>query len=298
MTTPKPIKILFDAAHNEEIRIEDPEVSKLVQLLEKNGISAHTNKMPLSIRKISQYQIVIIGNPLDSKLAPSEIKALVSFVKSGGGLLLLSGATIFGKGGDSARKTNLNEVARNFNFEFSKKAVIRSEQIDDLEGKTMDDIIVATPVARHPICEGIRHLLFSSSTSILAETSLTHLFRAADLPSKPIIVVLGEANKGRVVGIGGTTPFFNNYIEDESNELFVIRTLRWLMGIPPSQPVHKLNEELEEAPEIPSLELIAELGMRLDRIENELNSLKNIIKTSLKELEKIIQQVQEKKDQT
>ncbi len=298
MTTPRPIKILFDAAHNEEIRIEDPEVSKLVQLLEKNGISTYTNKTPLTVRKISQYQIVVIGNPLDSKLTPNEIKALVGFVKSGGGLLLLSGATIFGKGGDSARKTNLNEVARDFNFEFSEKAVNRSVRIDNLESKVLDDIIVATPVAKHPICEGIRHLLFTSSSSILAESSLTHLFRAADLPGSPIIVILSEVGKGRVVGIGGTTPFFNDYIEDESNELFIIRTLRWLKGIPLSQPVHKLNEKLVEAPEIPSFELITDLGMQLDRIENELNSLKNIIKTSLKEMEKIIQKIQEEKDQT
>lgn len=298
MTPSKQIKILFDAAHNEEVVLQEPELSNLGLLLEKNGMKASSLDTPITLEELTNFQAVVLGNPRKSKLKSQEIKALKSFVESGGGLLLLSGATIFGKGGDSARLTNLNSLATKFHFEFSDKAIGRQLEGEVSDAATKDEMIMAVPAAQHPIVKGVSQLLFTTSTSIKAQDTTTHLFRAANSPGSPTIVIAAEKNKGRILAMGGATPFFNDYVGIHDHELFIIQTFRWLVNLPINDIVISLTPETKTSEVVTANEAIADLQLQLNQIEQELASLKQVINTSLKEMEKIVRQFQDEENES
>jgi len=298
MTISKPIKILFDATHNEEVVLQEPELSNLCLLLEKNGMKASSLDTPITQEELTNFQVVVLGNPRESKLKSEEIKALKSFIESGGGLLLLSGATIFGKGGDSARLTNLNTLATKFHFEFSEKAICSQLEGDVSNAATKDEMIMAVPVAQHPLLNGVSQLLFTTSTSIKAEDTATHLFRAANSPGSPTIVIATEIDKGRILAMGGATPFFNDYVRIHDHEVFIIQAFRWLANHTVNDPVVSSTPETKTSEAAAVNEAIAELQLQLNQIEQELAGLKKVINTSLKEMEKIIRQFQNEETET
>ena len=286
MSTTKPPTILFDIGHNEELTLDAPELSQLVALLQENGFVAVQEKITDSLGTLSKFQVVVLGNPLDSSFTPQEISALVSFVEMGGGLLLVSGATIFGKGGDAARNTNLNAVAKHFGFEFSTKAL-------EPPADAPDELIIAMPAAEHLVLARIDQVLFASGVSIIAEDPETHLFRVTNIPGNHTIAIATESMKGKITAFGGGTPFFNEYIGFGSNENLIVQIFRWLSGEPTDIPVKKLSAPPVIMDEITAAEAIADLRKQLDKIEEELSGLKEVIDSSVKEMEKIVKQVQE-----
>ncbi len=298
MTTSKLISILFEAAHNEEVVLQEPELSSLCLLLEKNGMKTRSLDTSITLEELTNVQVVVLGNPRESELKSKEVKILQSFVASGGGLLLISGATIFGKGGDSARLTNLNTLATKFHFEFSEKAIGRQLEGDLSDAAAKDEMIMAVPAAQHPLVKGISHLLFTTSTSIKAEDTATHLFRAANSPGNPTNVIATKLDKGRILAMGGATPFFNDYIGIHDHEVFIIQAFRWLAGHPVDVPVISLTPDSETSEIVAANETIADLQLQLNQIEQELAGLKKVINTSLKEMEKIIRQFQDEKDES
>jgi len=89
MSTPKPIEVLFDTGHNDEVAPDEPELSKLGELLKKNTINFNFTKNPLTPDLFENCHVLVLGNPLDAAFTSDEISAIVSFVKSGGGLLFV-----------------------------------------------------------------------------------------------------------------------------------------------------------------------------------------------------------------
>ncbi len=294
MTTVKPIEILFDAKHNEEVILTEPELSQLVNLMEINRINAETLTTSSTTEALSDYHVVVLGNPLDSSFTPEEVSAIVNFVNSGGGLLLLSGATIFGKGGDSARNTNLNMIANHFRFEFSDKSIGVTQMGAQNETNINNELILAVPVTQHHITEGIRHLSLTSGTSIRMEDTSKHLFRVTDTPSSPTVVIATKGKKGRILAMGSTTPFFNDHIRASDHQIFIIQAIRWLGGISTTEPINQLVYPTAEVDEAPPIEAIEDLRQQLAHFEKELNNLKELISTQLKDMEKIIREMQEK----
>ncbi|MFX0078293.1 MAG: DUF4350 domain-containing protein [Candidatus Hermodarchaeota archaeon] len=298
MTTSKPISILFDAGHNEEVVLQEPELSSLCLLLEKNGMKTGSLDTLITLEELIKFQVVVLGNPRESELKSKEIKALQSFVESGGGLLLISGATIFGKGGDAARLTNLNTLATKFHFEFSEKAIGRQLKGDLSDAAAQDEMIMAVPAAQHPLVKGISQVLFTTSTSIKAEDTATHLFRAANSPGNPTNIIATELDKGRILAMGGSTPFFNEYVGIHDHEVFIIQAFRWLASHPVNDPIISLTPDTETSDVVTANEAIADLQQQLNQIEQELAGLKKVINTSLKEMEKIIRQFQDEKNES
>lgn len=297
MSPSTPVNVLFITSHNEEVTLKEPELSRLALLLDTNGIVVSSTSLPLDKEDLTPYQIVVLGNPLDSTFSKPEVSTLAAYVESGGGLLVLSGATIFGKGGDAARNTNLNAIMKPFALEFSDMAIRATLTRSNGEGKSPDDMITAIPSAKHPIVTGIRCVLFLGATSIMSGNKAQQILRASSYPGNPIVAVAQEVKNGRVVALGGTTPFFNDYIEIRDHSTFIIQTFRWLANIPTDQEIVLLSTPQLRDDVEPSSVTIEELRNQLDAIEEELHSLKKMIHSSLKEMEKIVQKIQQEKDQ-
>jgi uncharacterized membrane protein len=293
-----PITILFDTSHQEEIILDAPELSQLSLLLKKNGFTVHPTTLSLEVEDLASHQVIVLGNPLDSKFTSTEVAKLETFVQSGGGLLVLSGATIFGKGGDVARNSNLNAVIKPFALEFSDTAIGTTLSRGDAQEAASEDMITATPAAQHPTVVGLRNLLFTSATSIKSGDKAHQLLRASGHPGSPVIAAATEVKKGRVLVVGGTTPFFNDFIETEDHSAFIVQTFRWLAGASAGHRFMPLKTQSTIEGVEPTSADIEELRTQLNQIEEELQTLKKVIHSSLKMMEKVVRKVQENEKDT
>lgn len=294
MTLVEPVSILFDTNHGEEVTPNEMELTQFVTLLESNGFHLETTTAPFSAEVLKNYQIIVIGNPLNSKFSRKEISSLKNYLQTGNGLLLISGANIFGKGGDAARNSNLNEITKEFFIEFSKEAIGHISQQQSNSMLDPSEPLIAAPSAQHPIVEGINQLTFISGTSIMAEETSSQLFRVTNIPGSHTIVSAVEAGAGRILAMGGSTPFFNQYLHIPDHQVFTIQVFRWLAKLPLEQPINQLKmESLIQSTEAP--EAIQELRDQLNNIERELDDLKSVIKTTLEEMQQIIQDLKKEK---
>ncbi len=111
--------ILFDVAHNEMLNIEDKEFSEFSNLLRRLDINVKKNENEhLTKEMVRNVDLLVIGNPIDDFFSTPEIKIIVDFVRSGGGLLLLSEY-----GSDYLQKTNINDISGKFGIKFEKNLI-------------------------------------------------------------------------------------------------------------------------------------------------------------------------------
>jgi hypothetical protein len=211
-------------------------------------------------------------------------------------LLLISGATIFGKGGDRARGTNLTAVAERFGLGFSERAIQRSPSQADTDGVSAGDIFQATVAAKHPVSQGALHLQLVSSTVVAPGKTSQTLFRVGDAPAAPAVVVADTFGKGRVLALGGATPFFDSYIRNVDHEVFLVQAFRWLGGLSAARSVHRLAP-VEPEPRLPteSVATLREIRARLESFEKEVKELKEVILTTIDELRRALRNLQEKR---
>jgi len=293
---PDPLSLVFDAGHGEEVTAEESDVSQLRTLLQTNGFKLATLHNAITLASLKPHGVCVLGNPLGSTFSQKEIAAVEAYVKAGGGLLLVSGATIFGKGGDGARKTNLAAIAQHFGLGFSEKAIQRSPRRADADTAATADAFVATLAAQHPLSQGVLHLQFVSGTAVTPGTTSHTLFRIGDAPAMPAVVVADTHGKGRVLALGGSTPFFNAYIDNLDHEVFLVRAFRWLADLPLTASIHRLENlkpEFEVSSE--SVETLREIRLRLDAFEKEVKELKEVILATIDELRQVLRSLQEGK---
>ena len=108
--------VLFDTTHNEMLNVEDKEFTEFLNLLNRMDVivkKSENEKLKSEILK--ETDLLVIGNPIDDFFSSIEIKQVVDFVRSGGGLLLMSEY-----GSDYLQKTNLNDIAGKFGIIFEK----------------------------------------------------------------------------------------------------------------------------------------------------------------------------------
>ena len=78
------------------------------------------NKDELTLDKLSDYNLVMLGNPREPFNA-AELKHLKEYVTNGGKLLVL-----LGEGGESKNNTNINFLLEQFNISVNSDSVVRT----------------------------------------------------------------------------------------------------------------------------------------------------------------------------
>ena len=284
-------RILFDEGHGEEVTPQGDELSQLVSLLEMNGFQTHTVQEPLTGGKLEGVKVLVLGNPFNSTFTTDEVKAIHNYIEKGGGLLLISGATIFGRGGDAARRTNLNAIAQPLGLSFSDKAVTLPQQAgEEVEGTA--EAFIATPAADHPLTRSVLRLLFLSCCPVTATPTgkgkVWELFCASNAAGNPAIVAAATHGQGRILAMGGSTPFFNAHIEELDHEVFLVQSFRWLAGISTDSPIHRLRQPTHEPSSPVTEDATGEIQKRLDQMYQELLELKEMVRTALQDIRRLL----------
>ena len=91
----------FDHSHNNKLTIENNAFMDFIQYLFNSDFKLGKITAGIDAKKLSPYDLFIIGVPTLTKLDPDEITDIVNYVKKGGSLLVVND-----EGGDYRNKNN------------------------------------------------------------------------------------------------------------------------------------------------------------------------------------------------
>jgi Arc/MetJ-type ribon-helix-helix transcriptional regulator len=226
--------------------LEESSFSEFTSFLFTSGYSVAKIELGLNaLDDLKKYKVIIISTPKNVSLKPNEINTLKNYVKNGGNLLITSSS-----GGDHTNKTNLNELTRNFGFEFVSDEINDSVNYVNLQKRPL-----ISKFLPHVITEQIKKIVFSSSCSIQVldfledekNIKIYELLRSGlnswhkiydgkdwaeeDSPKVPLLVAV-EYYSGRVVGFGNISIFSSLTREYGfsafENDLLIANILSWL----------------------------------------------------------------------
>jgi len=283
--------ILFDVAHNEMLNIEDKEFSEFLNLLRRLDLNIKKNKNEHLTKEILRdVDLLVIGNPIDDFFSTSEIKIIVDFVRSGGGLLLLSEY-----GSDYLQKTNINDISGKFGIKFEKNLIKEVNKAN----QNCTSIIHIQNFLKHQLTKHIREMKIGGACSIFLskgakpllqsnEESWPEIFNSSTEQwikegeeEKQIIAAYSEFGQGKVVAIGDIDIFtsdLNIGSNSFDNHRFIQNVINWLI-----EPVNEtkvmtfmlnqlgdLHFELRETNKIINniIETMTILEKRISHLEN------------------------------
>ena len=234
--------VLIDANHNEMLNIEDKDFSSFLDLLNRIDVNVRKNENDqLKLEILKETDLLLIGNPIDDFFSSIEVKSVVDFVRSGGGLLLLSEY-----GSDYLQKTNLNEIAGKLGINFEKNLV---KEVNKANQNYISTLHI-TNFLKHPLTKNIREIKIGGSCSLSLskdskpllltnQNSWPEVFNSSteqwikeDEEKEQIIAAFTEFGKGKVVAIGDIDIFTSDSnfgLNSLDNQKFIQNIINWLI---------------------------------------------------------------------
>ncbi|MFX1316690.1 MAG: hypothetical protein ACFE9T_12565, partial [Promethearchaeota archaeon] len=240
------ITIGLDYSHNNILTLESSSYVDFTNFLFTSGYKIGKIEAGFdSLMNFEKYDTIILSTPKNVNLAPTEIENLVKYVENGGTLLLFSSS-----GSDYQNKTNLNELAKRFGFEF-----LPDEVNDSMNYVFLQKRPILTKIKPHYITEQVKKIVFSSTCSIKAldfiddekNVKIEELVRLGlngwhriydgenwieeDSPKIPLMIAV-EFYKGKVVAFGNSSIFSSLGQEYGfsafDNDILIANIIRWL----------------------------------------------------------------------
>ena len=234
--------ILFDKTHNEMLNIEDKEFAEFLDLLNRiDVIVKKSESEQLKLEMLKEIDLLVIGNPIDVFFSSNEVKLVVDFVRSGGGLLLLSEY-----GSDYLQKTNLNDISGKFGFTFEKNLI---KEVNQANQNFISTLHIVNFV-KHQLTNHLREIKIGGSCSLFLskdakpllqtnENSWSEVFNSSteqwlkeDEEKEQVIAAFTEFGKGKVVAIGDIDLFTadsNIGLHALDNQKFIENIINWLI---------------------------------------------------------------------
>jgi len=238
----------LDYSHGNLLTLEASSFAEFTQFLFTSGYKIGKIESGFnSVTELRKYRTIIISTPKNTTLKPNEIENLKKYVKGGGSLLITSSS-----GGDYGNNTNLNELTRNFGFEFAPDEVNDSVNYVHLQKRPL-----ISNFKPHVITEQIKKIVFSSSCStqildfledeknvivdgiVISGLNCWHRFYNGedwieeDSPKIPLLVA-AEYYAGKVVGFGNLSIFSSLAREYGfnalDNDILIANIISWLTG--------------------------------------------------------------------
>ncbi len=149
--------IVFDYSHNNTLTLESPSYADFTEFLFGSSFSLGKIQAGFtSVEKLRKYKMCVIGGPRETVFQPNEIEVIVNYVKNGGCLLVIND-----EGGDYGTNTNLNELTRNFGFEYNSDIIF-----DSMNFVSRQNRVVINEFEPHLITRNIDSIVQSSACSI------------------------------------------------------------------------------------------------------------------------------------
>ncbi|MFX1478156.1 MAG: DUF4350 domain-containing protein [Promethearchaeota archaeon] len=260
------------------LNIEDSEFAEFTNLLRKLDANVQKNENEnLTQDTLKQVELLVIGNPINDFFSSDEIKDILDFVRTGGGLLLFSEY-----GSDYLQKTNLNDISGKFGITFEKNLIKEVNK----ENQNCTSILHIQDFSKHPITKQLREIKIGGACSLFLnknakslletnETSWPEIYNSSTEQwikesdeERQIIGAFSEFGRGKVVALGDidmVTSDLNIGLKSLDNQKFIQNVINWL-----TEPV--------EEPKIMSF-LLNQIGDLQFEIRETNKIVNNIIET-------------------
>lgn len=231
------IRIVFDEWHKDSLKIKNMYkngLSALTNLLNNNGFSVSATTIPVETA-IKNADVLVVSFP-SRNFSPSEMSILKTFVKNGGGLLILGEwASV-----DVVATDAIIKLGKEFGIRFNTDRVITSADIS--RSKTTDYIRI-DKFANHPITKNLRMIACDATCSLqmpnaqilawtpelsFGDANLNLEWDISEQIGRLGIACFLELGKGRIVAVGDTSFATNEHIETGDNKNFLINIMQWL----------------------------------------------------------------------
>ncbi|UCD01694.1 MAG: hypothetical protein JSV23_01330 [Promethearchaeota archaeon] len=235
--------VLIDLTHNEMLNIDDEEFKEFLNLLKRLDLKIKKNEGEhITKEALKNIDVLIIGNPIDDFFSSLEIKHIVDYVRSGGGLLLLSEY-----GADYLQKTNLNDIAGKFGIFFEKNIIKETNSAN----QNCTSILHIQDFIKHDITKNIREIIIGGACSLLLSKEVKPLLQTNEhsiwseifnnISEKwnkedeiqQTVAAYTEFGQGKVVALGDIDIFTSNSrigINSLDNSKFLQNIISWLIA--------------------------------------------------------------------
>jgi hypothetical protein len=207
------LEILWDLTHGVYLNYTPyGSYSDLTSELTAVGFNTNTTDIGVHNVDLTQYDVVVVflTSAWDSPYTTEEVDSLVSYVDQGGGLLI-AGAN------SGCPNANINPVGEAFGTTLG----ITSNEPNDL---------YFTDFISHQIYYGITQVYFRATGQLVC---VPPSVEAAWSPTySEILISLLDPSPPRVVCLGTSTGFSNNYFQNAQNVAFAINVFHFLAGSP------------------------------------------------------------------
>ena len=246
-----PVQVLFDEAHSEAWTIR-PEVARTMQpahpgdasyaraaaLLGDRDFSVAANADgPLNAGTLAGVDVLVVAHPSDPKwerttgsgqplLTPEEIDAIDSYVRDGGGLIVM-GETEQDKYGN-----NLNELLARFGLRLANDTVQDYEHCSGAPSWILGQLAPGGRGSEGDLLARVADVCFYRSTTIASENGATVLARThatASVPGAPLLVAAKHGD-GRVVVLADSDLFGDDCIDDHDHSALWVNLAYWVTG--------------------------------------------------------------------
>ncbi len=234
--------ILIDLTHNEMLNIEDKEFKDFLNFLKRLDIKIKKNENEnITKEALENVDLLIIGNPIDDFFSSLEIKHVVNYVRSGGGLLLLSEY-----GADHLQKTNLNDIAGRFGIFFEKNIIKEANDTN----QNCSSILHIQNFVEHQLTKNLREVIIGGACSLFLSKEVKPLLQTNDRSiwseiynntsekwtkedeKRQTVAAYTEFGQGKVVAVGDIDIFTSNSrigINSLDNRKFLQNIINWLI---------------------------------------------------------------------
>ncbi|MHA1846692.1 MAG: hypothetical protein ACTSXU_03525 [Promethearchaeota archaeon] len=241
------IYICFESSHNERVQIEAVQYSEFIdKLVEMNFKLGMLKKAPVTLDKISDYNVIIIGAPIENQFSDDEIKVFKEYVYQGGSLFILND-----QGGDPTNKNNLSKLTREFGIMFKTNVLINKNAEDDED----EQLITISDFYNHFIMRGIEKIALKSPCSLVILDNVPNANPSAVAFTGPFtselewdgnrwvekkgskipVVAISKYGAGKIVALG-TTRILSSLINKKhgfnavNNSKFISNVFAWLVN--------------------------------------------------------------------
>jgi hypothetical protein len=284
------------------LNIEDNEFTDFLDLLRKLDVNVKKNENEnLTQEVLKQVDLLVIGNPINDFFSSDEIREILDFVRTGGGLLLFSEY-----GSDYLQKTNLNDISGKFGITFQKNLIKEVNK----DNQNCTSILHIQDFSKHQLTKHLREVKIGGACSLFLnknaksileteDTSWPEIYNSSteqwtkeDEEEKQIVGAFSEFGRGKVVALGDidmVTSDSNIGLKSLDNQKFMQNVINWLI-----EPV--------EEPKIMSflLNQIGDLQFEIretNKVVNNIIETMTILEKRMSYLEENIQTPQKKKEE-
>ena len=187
-------RIYLDLFHTDPSFSIESTFYKFGSMLENSGYDIYEGNNPITYSEISQYNILILADPL-VMFSVEEVNAIHEFVQNNGSLLVL------GNDYPDIASEAVNNITAQYGIQYTRSftAIYSDLVFADLITQEID----ITNLSTHPVTTGVSKYLFGyGSTLSVSSPAVSVAFAPSNFNSSPVLAVDQVTGGGRVVATG------------------------------------------------------------------------------------------------